>query len=630
MIAPRLLSLALCFALASPAQRPPAPTSTAGQGSQVSNGNNSPNISDVNGNVILQYGVPPKQLYELLQAAGKSQLQKIDVLSKQLQTTSEAVRGFLTILNASDVPVERWPQTLNEIAKRYRDMLQRLAVLDPENPKSKSILEQARTILNQAHSVAEYDRADALLAQVEAADTQGVQESEALEHEAREAVRGKRRGAAAARAERGELSMMRLDYLQAAQHFKVAAETIDVGEDMLRVNYLNRYAGALYRYGDEKGDNAVLAQAIGVYSKTLGTLKREELPLVWAMTQNNLGSALRILGEREGGTGRLEEAVTAYRQALLERTRERVPLDWAATQNNLGNALNTLGERESGTGRLEEAITAYRQALLEYTRERVPLDWATAQNNLGNALSILGERASGTGRLEEAVAAYRQALLECTRERAPLDWAMTQTNLGTALAVLGNRENGTGRLEEAVAAYRQALLERTRERVPLDWAGTQGDLGNALKALGERESGTGRLEEAVTAYRQALLEYTRERVPLDWAATQSNLGNALKALGERESGTGRLEEAVTDYRQALLECTRERVPLNWAAIQNNLGTALAALGEREDGTGRLEEAVSAIQSARTVYSAAGMHQYESDFEKRLESIRSLIAQRYSK
>ena len=48
------------------------------------------------------------------------------------------------------------------------------------------------------------------------------------------------------------------------------------------------------------------------------------------------------------GTERLEQAVSAYVEALKEYTRERVPLDWAMTQNNLGNALRTLGEREAG------------------------------------------------------------------------------------------------------------------------------------------------------------------------------------------------------------------------------------------------------------------------------------------
>jgi len=87
-----------------------------------------------------------------------------------------------------------------------------------------------------------------------------------------------------------------------------------------------------------------------------------------------------------------------------------VPLDWAMTQNNLGTALQTLGERESGAERLREAVAAYREALQEWTRERVPHWWATTQNNLGEALAALGERESGTARLEEALAAWKACL----------------------------------------------------------------------------------------------------------------------------------------------------------------------------------------------------------------------------
>jgi tetratricopeptide (TPR) repeat protein len=109
------------------------------------------------------------------------------------------------------------------------------------------------------------------------------------------------------------------------------------------------------------------------------------------------------------------EAVKAYQDALEERTRARVPLDWAATQNNLGTALQALGEGEGGTAWLEEAVTAYREALealKENTPAREPLEWAMIQMNLGAALGALGERESGTARLEESVAAFREALKE--------------------------------------------------------------------------------------------------------------------------------------------------------------------------------------------------------------------------
>jgi tetratricopeptide (TPR) repeat protein len=171
-----------------------------------------------------------------------------------------------------------------------------------------------------------------------------------------------------------------------------------------------------------------------------GSIRRERVPLEWAMTQSNLGNALLTLGERENGTSHLEEAIAVYRAALEERRRERVPLKWAMTQNNLGNALLTLGERETGTSHLEEAVAAYRTAFggAEARACAAAMGRDTEQPRLGD--SNAGGRESGTSHLEEAIAAYRAALEEYRRERAPLEWAMTQNNLGNALLTLGERE----------------------------------------------------------------------------------------------------------------------------------------------------------------------------------------------
>ena len=57
--------------------------------------------------------------------------------------------------------------------------------------------------------------------------------------------------------------------------------------------------------------------------------------------------------------------MVAFTEALKEHPRERVPLVWAMTQNNLGNALAVLGEREGGTERLEQAMVAFTEALKE-------------------------------------------------------------------------------------------------------------------------------------------------------------------------------------------------------------------------------------------------------------------------
>ena len=202
------------------------------------------------------------------------------------------------------------------------------------------------------------------------------------------------------------------------------------------------------------------------------------------------GIAAAVLGEQSGDSVWLVRAERSFRAALEFFTPNRISLYWALTQNNLGTALYTLGEREEGTARLEEAVTAHRATLEVYTRDRLPLQWAMTQNNLGNALRVLGGREEGTARLEEAVTACRAALEVRTRDRLPVDWAMTQSNLGGALLALGMREEGTARLKEAVAAYR-AALELFEAAGGADYYASQTKKGLALaqKILAERRGG---------------------------------------------------------------------------------------------------------------------------------------------
>jgi tetratricopeptide (TPR) repeat protein len=160
-------------------------------------------------------------------------------------------------------------------------------------------------------------------------------------------------------------------YPTAAAKYAEAAGLVAPFDQEQHWRFLAYQAAALYKRGEEFGDNAALSEAIDVCRRCLALAPRSDRPLDWARTQNDLGNALVILGERESKPARLEEAVAAYREALQEFTRERVPLQWATAQMNLGAALARHSERESGTARLEKAVTAYREALQEFTRERV-------------------------------------------------------------------------------------------------------------------------------------------------------------------------------------------------------------------------------------------------------------------
>jgi Tetratricopeptide repeat len=88
------------------------------------------------------------------------------------------------------------------------------------------------------------------------------------------------------------------------------------------------------------------------------------VPLDWAMTQNNLGDALRRLGERDNGTTQLEQAAAAYREALKERRRERVPLDWVESFGNEGVVLMLVAERSGDIVMAETALSQINTAFV--------------------------------------------------------------------------------------------------------------------------------------------------------------------------------------------------------------------------------------------------------------------------
>ena len=185
-------------------------------------------------------GLKPEDVAMLLQAAGAAAQAKIDQLAVELNASREAVLGFLRILKEDEVPVEQLTTKLTLIAQRHVDMLDRLAALEPEDDEAQRHIDEAQEVLRNAESIADYDRADELLSMAESAQVETLRRAEELAREATQAVRRLHLNAAATRAERGELSRTRLDYLQAAKHFREASELVSADDAQLRLNYLVR------------------------------------------------------------------------------------------------------------------------------------------------------------------------------------------------------------------------------------------------------------------------------------------------------------------------------------------------------------------------------------------------------
>jgi tetratricopeptide (TPR) repeat protein len=261
--------------------------------------------------VTCNFGLTPDQLKETIEAAENGRLiDRIVDISKTLGVTEEAAKNLLKIVGEdTNIPEDKLAEALTKIAGDYKRLQAQVAALNPDNPTAKTLVEQAKPEIEAGH----FQRAHELLRQARQAQVAAMQEARKLKEQAQAAEAAQSLGAASVTAADGDVAMTERRYTEAAELFGQAANYVPSGHANERGDYLLRQADALYRQGDERGDNDALKSSIEVLGRALAEYPRSESPDNWAGTQNNLGIALETLGERESGTARLEAAVTAYR-----------------------------------------------------------------------------------------------------------------------------------------------------------------------------------------------------------------------------------------------------------------------------------------------------------------------------
>jgi tetratricopeptide (TPR) repeat protein len=238
-------------------------------------------------------------------------------LATKLGFTSAAVVEFFKILGEQSVPDEKVPVRLIDVATHFAQTRDELAALEPDDPHAAELTRSAKGALDSGRLT----EADALLDQAKEGELAALRQARELKQKAQEAEDRHALNAAKLLAGRGNIALTQLRYRDAAEHFRQASSLVPAGHPDETAGYLDSQADALYREGDERGDNAALERSIETWHLVLQQRPRDRVPLQWATTQNNLGIALSRLGGRESGTARVEEAVAAYRAALQERTR---------------------------------------------------------------------------------------------------------------------------------------------------------------------------------------------------------------------------------------------------------------------------------------------------------------------
>lgn len=189
-----------------------------------------------------------------------------------------------------------------------------MSVVDTTDPGIATLTEQAK----QAIEAGRYDEADTLLLRAREQDVAAAQQ-------AREAAKHRLLRAAESEEKRGDLSMTRLRYSDAAEHYAAAVGFVQAGSlaaPSRRVasrRYIAKQAKALWRDGKIKA----LFKAEALYGDLLAKSDPEDDPSFPSRTWLDRGRVLFLLaGMVEDPLLTLEAAQDAFRRAKEEATDE--------------------------------------------------------------------------------------------------------------------------------------------------------------------------------------------------------------------------------------------------------------------------------------------------------------------
>ena len=307
-------------------------------------------------------------------------------------------------------------------------------------------------------------------------------------------------------------------------------------------------------------ENRALERAI---ANSIGMLSAEVAAAAIPDTQVAVADNFRYTRgnyEQHRFSSRIFESLREALEASLTNSpapsasRDQEPLAWAETQNNLGNILAAQGQQRRDAELFERAIQCFSNALEALSQENSPLEWAATQYDLGTANQALGRLLDAAKPLNMAVDAYTNALLVWTREKSPEDWMSTMHQLGATLHTYGKLLQGNRQFQKSVVAYKNALAVLDADDYAIELTAAHNNRAAVLHHLGESEENAERLKEAINSYEKALTVSMEQQLPIHLAVIcRVNKATAQNVLAQLTNDAV-LAEEVADELEVIMEC----------------------------------------------------------------------------
>ena len=371
-------------------------------------------------------------------------------LAQKLGFTSTAVAEFFKILGEQNVPDEKIPARLIEIATHFAQTRDELAALEPDDPHAAELTRSAKAALDAGRLT----EADGLLDQAKEAELAAFRQAHELKEKAQDAEDRHALNAAKLHAGRGDIALTQLRYADAAQHYEAAAALLPSSASGTKAVYL-------VQAGDMRQTSGNLAAALTSYQASHAIFERlAKADPGNAGWQRDLSVSHNKIGDVQQAQGDLAAALTSYQAslAIAERLAKADPGN-AGWQRDLSVSHDKIGDVQQAQGDLAAALTSY-QASLAIRERLAKADPGNAgwQRDLSVSHDKIGDVQQAQGDLAAALTSYQASLAIAERlAKADPGNAGWQRDLSVSHNKIGDVQQAQGDLAAALTSYQASL-----------------------------------------------------------------------------------------------------------------------------------------------------------------------------
>ncbi|MDM8558396.1 tetratricopeptide repeat protein [Candidatus Parabeggiatoa sp. HSG14] len=424
-------------------------------------------------------------------------------LSEDLGVTKVALRNFFKITEKQQVTLDDLDNTLRGIAKHYKELMAKVATLNPDAPNVAKLIEQAKKALNDC----EFDKAEELFNQATELKISAAQQQliEAAEYQAAN----------------GKLKLTQLAYREAGEYYERAAKLLPAGNDETLAYYSNE-AGEAFFYA------ALYDKAKPLYERSLAIREK-----IFGNEHPNVAESLNNLAGLHLGQGNYDQAKPLFERSLA--IREEI---FDNEHPDVAESLNNLALLHETQGNYDQAKPLHERSLA--IREKV----------FGDEHPDIAESLNNLALLHQAQGDYDQA--KPLFERALAIWEKVHgkehPSVTAGLNNLALLHQAQGNYDQAKPLYERALA--IREKI---FGNEHPDVANSLNNLAFLHQVKGDYDQAKPLYERALAiwEKVHGKEHPHIAVSLNNLAKLYKAKGEYNKAKPLYERSLKIFKQFL-------------------------------------------------------------------------------